>query len=398
MRGRLVPQTWAWNPAMHAPPRYRRACRYEAFVPDPLAGFDFQMHSGVAATVSEAEKAIHDLNRHAEPALAPLARLLLRTESIASSKIEGLHVGIRQIARSELKLTTGGGASGTVKEVLGNIEAMQLAVDDASSVEKIGIEHIINIHERLMMSAPNSHVAGKIRTEQNWIGGNDYNPCGADFVPPPPGNVNDGLLDLCEVIAGDEFSPLVQAALVHAQFETIHPFMDGNGRTGRALIHVVLRRRSVARDYVPPISVVLASERERYIRGLTDFRGDSVAAWVEHFAVAAAQSAVLAQAYLKEVVHLIDQWRDRLRQGAAPRSDAAAWAVIDLLPAHPVVTAQAVERATGRAKSAIHQAIDQLVDCGVLEPVSRAQRNRSWEACGLLDLLEELEAGHLPTN
>ena len=208
---------------------------------------------------------------------------------------------------------------------------------------------------------------------------------------------DEGLIDLCEAIAGEEFSPLVQAALVHAQFETIHPFEDGNGRTGRALVHVVLRRRSIARDYVPPISVVLASDRDRYIRGLTEYRAGNVAAWVEDFAVAAARSAALAQAYLRVVTALTERWRDRLRHGAAPRSDAAAWAVIDLLPAYPVVSAKAVHEATGRAKSSIHQAIEQLVECGVLHPLSISRRNRSWEADGLLDLLEELEAGKLPT-
>jgi Fic family protein len=398
MRGKFITQTWKSDPAIYAPPKYRRACEYEAFVPDPLVGTEFAMSSAVAAAVSEAESAIQRLNEHAEPALAPLARLLLRTESIASSKIEGLQVGIRQLARSESKLETGGGASSTVQEVLGNIDAMQLAVDEASQAERIELQHIVEIHIRLMTRAPNVHVAGKIRADQNWIGGNDYNPCGADFVPPPPETVNEALMDLCEAIASDEFSPLVQAALVHAQFETIHPFEDGNGRTGRALIHVVLRRRGVAKSYVPPISVILANDRDRYIEGLTGFRQDDVEAWIEHFAVAATRSAALAATYLEAVADLMDSWRKLLEAGAAPRADAAAWAVIDALPAHPVITAPTAVAATGRAKSSVHQAVEQLADCGVLEPLSASKRNRSWEAVGLLDLLEELEAGRMPTK
>jgi len=391
MRGKLVARTWQWNPVIHAPPRYRRACRYDAFIPDPLSGSEFTLSSGVAATVAEAERAILALNARADSALAPLARLLLRTESIASSKIEGLQVGIRQLARAESKLDAGGTASATVLEVLGNIEAMQMAVDEASRAERIELEHVVEIHKKLMTNAPNAHVAGKIRAGQNWIGGNDYNPCGADFVPPPPEVVHESMVDVCAAVASDEFSPLVQAALVHAQFETIHPFMDGNGRTGRALIHVALRRRGMATHYVPPISVVLGAHRDRYIEGLTAFRAGRVEAWIEQFAVAAGQSAVLAADYLKTVAALMESWRDRLRQGAAPRSDAAAWAVIDVLPAHPVITAPVAEAATGRAKSAIHQAIGQLTGCGVLEPLSASKRNRSWEAVGLIDLLEGLE-------
>lgn len=397
MRGRLVPRTWQWNPALHAPPRYRKACKYSAFVPDPLAGCVFTLSSGTAAAVAEAERAIQDLNARPDSALAPMARLLLRTESIASSKIEGLQVGVRQFARSESKLETGGRASSTVREVLGNIDAMQLAVDEAAKVDRIGPEQIVEIQRHLMATAPNAHVAGKIRVDQNWIGGNDYNPCGADFVPPPPDHVHEALTDLCEAIASDEFSPLVQAALVHAQFETIHPFMDGNGRAGRALIHVVLRRRGIATHYVPPISVVLASDRDRYIAGLVAFREDDLEAWLERFAAAAARSATLAAEYLRAVEDLMDSWRHRLRDGADPRADAAAWAVIGVLPAHPVITTPVAIAATGRAKSAVHQAIEQLTECGVLEPISKSKRNRSWEAVGLLDLLEGLEAGEQPT-
>lgn len=113
--------------------------------------------------------------------------------------------------------------------------------------------------------------------------------------------------------------------------------------------------------------------------------------------MAAAQSAALAAGYLRAVEHLMDSWRERLRNGAAPRADAAAWAVIDVLPAHPVITTPVATAATGRAKSAIHQAIEQLTECGVLEPLSASKRNRSWEAVGLLDLLEGLEAGDHPT-
>jgi len=393
MRGTLVAKTWEWDPTLYAPPRYRKACKYEAFIPDALTGFEFDMTSGVAGVVSDAEQAIMALNASARPALSPLARLLLRTESIASSKLEGMQVGIRDLARAESRIETGGKASSTILEVLGNIDAMQLAVDDAASVEHIGIDHLAEIHRKLMANAPDSHVAGIVRKDQNWIGGNDYNPCGADFVPPPPGHVDSLLRDLCEATADDSLPPIVQAAIIHAQFETIHPFDDGNGRTGRALIHVVLRRRGMATSYVPPISVVLATERERYIRGLTGFRSGEVGSWIEQFAAAAARAAALAADYLEAVIALMDEWRRELSEGAAPRADAAAWAVIEVLPAHPVITAPVAAAVTGRAKAAIHQAIGQLTDCGVLEPLSESKRNRSWEAVGLLDLLEGLESG-----
>jgi hypothetical protein len=147
---------------------------------------------------------------------------------------------------------------------------------------------------------------------------------------------------------------------------------------------------------VPPISVVLAANRDRYISGLTEFRSGDVGLWIEQFAEATAHAAVLASDYLEAVSALMEEWRRRLTEGPAPRADAAAWAVIEVLPAHPVITAPVAAAATGRAKSAIHQAMRQLAEAGVLIPVAVSRRNRSWEAVGLLDLLEGLEAARPP--
>ena len=398
MIGRRIQLTWQHDPTVYAPPKYRRACRYEAFVPVPLAEQE-QVRLGVdvAGVVSEAEAAIRELNTNARPALAPLARLLLRTESIASSKVEGMQLGIRELARAEARIESGGKAGPTALEILANIDAMELAIHEAATVDRFSTTEIQAIHRRLLEKAPNAHVAGRIRTVQNWIGGNDYNPCGADFVPPPPEYVAALLTDLCEATNDDLLPPLVQAALVHAQFETIHPFDDGNGRTGRALIHVVLRRRGIAPAYVPPISVALSRARDRYISGLTDYREGRAEAWIEYFAGIAASAAHLASDYLEAVHALTARWRTQLAEAPrSPRSDAAAWAIIDILPAHPMISAPVAAAATGRSKPQIYQGLRELEKAGRLEPLSLGERNRSWEAVGLLDLLARLEAGERP--
>jgi Fic family protein len=363
-------------------------------VPDPIATAALSLEATVAGLVSEAEHAIRSLNGKARPALAPMARLLLRTESIASSKVEGMQLGARELARAEARIESGQKTSTVAIEILANVAAMVLAVEDASTVETFGVDEIVAIHRRLMERAENRAIAGKIRTRQNWVGGNDYNPCGADFVPPPPEHVGALLEDLCAAINDDRLPPIVQAALVHAQFETIHPFDDGNGRTGRALIHVVLRRRRVAPEYLPPVSVVLAAAKQRYIDGLTAFRGDNVAAWIEYFAGAAARAASLAQAYVDDVEQLMDDWRAKLTASpSVPRTGAAAWAIIDVLPAHPIITASVAAAATGRAKAAVYQALDQLQSAGILVALSQFRRNQAWEASGLLDIIAALDAG-----
>ncbi len=360
-------------------------------------GFEPALASSTMGVVSDAERRLERLGRGSTAALKPLARLLLRTESIASSKVEGLQVDARALARGEVRADTGGKVSGATAEVLANIDAMELAIDDATSADRFGPDRIVAIHRQLMAAAPNARVAGQLRTEQNWIGGNDHDPCGADFVPPPPEHVGPLLADLCDAMAEESLPPLVQAALVHAHFETIHPFDDGNGRTGRTLIHVVLRRRGLAEVFVPPISVVFARDGDRYIDGLTAYRNGEVDSWIETFATASVQATDLATAYLDEVARLTERWRDLLHAASDPRADAAAWVLIDLLPAHPVITAPIAGAVTGRAKAAIHNAFEQLAEAGVLEPVTGGRRDRAWEAAGLLDLIADLEIGALPT-
>ena len=393
MPGRYEKRVWQWNPALYAPSRYRRACDYEAFVPEPIAGLQLALPGDVAGVVSEAEQAVAALNRRAGPEFMPLARLLLRTESIASSKVEGLQLETRALARAEAKQETGQSVGPQAMEILANIDAMQLAIERAVTVEAIREEDLRDIHERLLAREQDARIAGRFRDSQNWIGGNDYNPCGADFVPPPAEDVLPLLADLCSFCNDDTLPPLVQAAIAHAQFETIHPFEDGNGRTGRALVQVILRRRGLAPVFVPPISVVLARDKGRYIEGLTLFREDRIAEWLERFAAATAQASSIATRYTEEVGALQDRWRQQLRAHSDPRSDAAAWAIIDVLPALPIVTVPLGVAATGRTKPAVTNGVAELEGAGIMVRLSGSARNRAWEATGLLDLIADLESG-----
>ena len=390
-RGTLLERTWEWDGEVAIPnPRYRRPCRYDSFVPEPLTGLP-PIEPDVAGAISRAESAIQQLNHAAQPGLQPLARLLLRTESIASSKVEGMQMDARTLARAEARSDLGYSVGTEAVEILANIDAMQLAVGEAAEVEEVTLGHVIATHHALLARAGNAdRVAGKVRVRQNWIGGNDFNPCGASFVPPPPERVLPLLDDLVRFVNDEALPPLAQAAIAHAQFETIHPFEDGNGRTGRALVQVILRRRNLAPEYVPPVSIVLAADKQTYIEGLIAFREGRDGTWLEMFANAAARAADLAAAYLVEVQNLQDRWRDQL----APlnlRRDAAAWKVIDVLPAHPIISVPVAVTATGRAKAAVQQAFDALAKMEVLIPLSSGKRNRQWEALGLLELSADFE-------
>ncbi len=393
MRGHFLRRVWRYDPALYAPPKYRRACEYQVFIPASLADFSISLPGDVSTVVSEAETATARLNSKDDPALVPLARLMLRTESIASSKVEGMQIDARTLARAEVAHDTGRRVGTSTAEVLANIDAMHLAIEHASASHNIVPEDLAAIHRVLIERAPNRAIAGRFRDKQNWIGGNDYNPCGADFVPPPPQEVSTLINDLCHFCNKDELPPLVQSAIAHAQFETIHPFEDGNGRVGRALVQVLLRRRGLAPAFVPPISVVLARNKSRYIRGLTLFREDRLDEWLGIFASAAAQAATLAVRYADRVARLQEDWRKQLGEAGSPRADSVAWAIIDALPAFPVVTVPVAVAATRRTKPAVNHAIQELVGARVLKPLSESKRNRAWEAAGLLDLIAQFEEG-----
>ena len=397
MRGTYVELRWAADPALHAPPRYRRACAYRAFVPEPVAEMEVRLDGDVAALVAEAEARISALNQSASPALTPLARLLLRIESIASSRVEGMQADATSLARGEMAHEIGRDLGRDVAGILANVDAMRFAIGTATEHPTIEPGHLREIH-RVLLARSAPHPAGRFREGQGWIGGNDYNPCDATYVPPPEDRIEALVHDLCLFSDQERLSPLVHAAIAHAQFETIHPFDDGNGRTGRALVQVLLRRRGLAPAFVPPISVVLAAQKQRYIDGLVAFREDDLGRWLETFASAAARSADLALSYLQDVAELQEGWRARVREREKLRADAAALRLIDILPGYPVITvavAVAALEASGnrRSRAAVQVGVIQLAEAGVLQPIGSAKRNRAWEADGLLELITGLEAG-----
>lgn len=397
MPGQRIRLTWQHDPTRYAPPGYRETGVYHAFVPDRLADLRLVLDGPAAGAISDAERAIRELNQHSAGTLGPFARLLLRTEALASSRVDrGLVLRSRALAQAESSADVGVRVSVVPGEVLATADAVEGALSAASTNGALVVEDIVDIHRCLMAQLAHRQQAGVVRTVQGWIGGNDFNPCGADFVPAPPRYIESLLADVADAVNRTDLPPVVQAALVQAQFETIQPFEGGNGRTARVLAQVVLRRRGIAPGYVPPVSVIQAADRGAYHAGLDKFRFGDPAQWVADYAVAASRIARLAAQHLDAVCDLQRVWRRRLEACANPRADAAAWAVIEVLPARPVISTASAIAAIGRAKSTVHVAVRQLVEAGILLPLSRSRRNRQWEALGLLEQLDSLDAGLPP--
>jgi Fic family protein len=354
-----------------------------------------------AADVADAERAIADFNGGVS-ALGEsegLARLLLRAEAVASSKIEGLEIGNRRLLKEDLVRQLGEPQTDvTATEILNNIESMKWAVDSLSGHRRIGVSDVLEVHKRLARGTRLETSGGQLRQEQNWIGGSQFNPCSAAYVPPPWERVSPLIDDLCQFASSDLVSPVTQAALVHAQFETIHPFADGNGRVGRALIHVILKRRGLAVKAVPPVSLVLATWADGYVNGLTRSRylgaadsPDAVAGideWVRLFAAACIRAVADARSYERQVRRIQERWRTRLGR---VRKGSATDLLITALPGAPLVTVQTAAAMTGRSTQAVNEAIPRLLEARVLSQTTAGRRNRAFEAKELIDAFTRLE-------
>jgi len=398
---RVVRRTWRSDVTSGLPRRDRRSCQYEAYVPDPLAARRMAIDAPVAADLAEAEAAIVELNaRHGVLAdTEALARLLLRAEAVASSKIEGLEVGPRRLLRAEAASQLGEDPRDvTAAEVLGNVESMAWATGEAANGRPITRDFLLEAHRRLLAHTDHRGIAGHVRTEQNWIGGSSYNPCAAAFVPPPPEFVGDLVADLVAFLNDDMLSPLTQAAIAHAQFETIHPFVDGNGRVGRALIHVVLQRRQLAPRVVPPISLVLATRSDDYIGGLTAtrYRGapTSRAArsglddWLGTFATSCTRAVDDVALFEDRIRELTGAWYERLGR---VRAGSAAQRLITVLPGAPILTVATAAALVGRSYQQANQAMQRLEGAGVVRQITVGRRNRAFEASEVVDAFSDLE-------
>ena len=359
-----------WNPqdAGGLSRKDRTPGHYRAYVPEELG-------TQLPSIGREAQQA-------AEDALAVLARaderigarggylnhLLIRSESMSSSWIEGNRVTPKKLAIAELLQQGARVALDVVANVRATEEAIAAPADRDRPITTADIVHLQHVIEPGLQPG--------LRTEQNWVGGPGWSPLRADFVPPPETEVRRLVDDLARFVTETSGNPIVRAAIAHAQFETIHPFIDGNGRTGRALIHTVLRRSDALRNTLIPISTVFAGATDAYIAGLTAFREDPprLDDWVIAFAGAAELAAVNALRLATDIAALDESTLNALisyrqEQGlspARPRRDAVILRILEALATEPVLTVETVAARHRVSKAAAHRALLELAECGIL--------------------------------
>jgi Fic family protein len=367
---------------------------YEAYIPDPIAKRQIPLFGEVAADVEDAAIAVRklDVTTQVLTRTESLARLLLRAESVASSRIEGLEISPQRLLRAAALSadTKQRPTDHRAAAVLANIDAMAYAVNDPA--EPITVGRILATHRLLLQNTDLAQHAGHIRVKQNWIGRSDYTPLNADYVPPPPERVPVLLDDLVAFCARTDLPAVAQAAIAHAQFETIHAFIDGNGRVGRALIYMVLGHRGLATRVLPPISLLLATYSKDYVSCLMGIResddDNAWNRWIGFFATSCRRAVEQSVEFEATIAEIQTLWRTLLRK---VRRNSSLEMLLQRLPEMPVLTVAGASRILKRSLPAANDAVNELVDAGILTPVNQGKRNRVFEARDLVDAFTKFE-------
>ena len=338
--------------------------RYDSAIVPEIANATMMLPSEVALISEDVRTAIAAFDLRVGDTLAPLESLLVRIESSASSRIENVAAPVPDLLIGEVDSDQGR----SVADVIGNVGATSAAIDLSHDITP---EAILGIHRALLRDT-HPVLAGQWRKEAVWIGSYSGGPPAAEFVPPSIRRIPDSIEDLCWFVDRTDMPVFVQAMVMHAQFETIHPFADGNGRVGRALIHALLRRDGLTKSATLPISAGIVSQKHRYIEALTEYRHGDFVPIVELGADATFSALRNASHLFDDVVKIQEQWRERIED---VRADAVAHRIVGALLSHPVVDSAMLEPKVEAARSTISTALSELASRAVLRPIERSGRH-----------------------
>ena len=354
---------------------------YRAAISARIARTRVSVSQNAAAEIDDATSQLTRFDTSVGHIAAPFASILLRTESASSSEIENLTSGAKQIGLAEI----GESDSANAKLIVSNVRAMESALHLS---ENLSGPAIIDMQRELLKDS-RPDLTGGWRQQQVWIGGGSIGPHTARFVPPHHDRIQGDIDDLLEFIARTDIPVLTQVAIAHAQFETIHPFADGNGRTGRALVQAMLRAKGVTQNVTVPVSAGLLTDTAAYIDALTAYRAGDVEPLILTFAQAAHEAVINGTRLVNDLTGRKESWDDRL---IGLRSHASARKVADLAFEQPVLDAEVIQRKLSITPASVYSAVDALVERGILTPKNSNRRNRIWFAPEILDDLDAFAA------
>ncbi|MDI2031703.1 Fic family protein [Saccharopolyspora sp. TS4A08] len=353
-------------------------------VPPKIAHLDARLPAELAERCRHGEAEITRLDALYGAHPVGISSFLVRSESVASSRIEQVYADPEDVARASINEEASRAALTTAAAA----RAMSTLVSRQRADDPFSETALLEAHRELLEDEPgNKSFAGRYRPMQNWIGGSDFCPRNAIHVPPPAAEVEPLMRDLAAFMNRTDIPPLAQAALAHGQFEAIHPFVDGNGRIGRAVIAASLRRREVTKQVTIPIAAMMLADVDSYFEVLIGYRNGDAHGLVSYLVEVAEVATAEAGTAAHRLSELPKNWRDAVR----PRRGSAAAHLIDSLVSNPVINAAVARELTGTTMPSTYQAIDKLTSAGVLREITGTARNRVWLAADVTTELAELD-------
>lgn len=348
-----------------------------------------------------AERTIRAFESEFGESASKIGWLLQRSESLGSSTIEDVSPSLRRVARAEAAIQSGSDPlDHSGKEAVGSIAATRLASEIGDQHSPVSINDVLAVHAVLMEHADKAHIAGRLRDGWVRIGGVLGGHPPPVYIAPPAEEVQALMDDLLAYINTSDDPPLIVAAVSHAQFESIHPFADGNGRTGRALIAAILRQRGVTKRTTVPISSVLAVNKDAYIEALSasryEGRPDSQerVAGLDQWVRLLTSASVSACGYAEQMVGRVEAVTADWAKKVAGRKDAAQHKMLIVLPSMPVFTVQGIADFSGTNINTAYRAVRKLEATGIVSPVRGKLKGRGlYEAPAMLDLFQDDPGG-----
>lgn len=364
--------------------------KVNAYIPAPLPPHPLpELRATANKLLMSAVQTLGTLDALGEylPDVAPFIYAYIRKEAVYSSMIEGT-----QSSLSDLLLYEQGGYNQTntddVEEVSHYVSAMQLGMARMQDGYPISLRLIKELHAELLRRGRGpTKMPGEFRQSQNWIGGT--RPGNAVYVPPPPQDLMDcmGALELF-INRDDELTPLVKAALVHVQFESIHPFLDGNGRVGRLLIQMMLCNSGLLKKPLLYLSLYFKQHRQEYYRLLNGIRQDgNWEAWIEFFLEAVQNTASDAVRVLAELQRRVNHDKATVATFGRMRNNSEK--VLSMMQRHIVTRPLILAKQVGIAPSTIYRVLDKLEEHGIIRQSTQGERNRLYIYSAYQSMLDE---------
>ena len=355
---------------------------YRAAVPLTISGLSLSFSQDINDRIVDITTMLARFDAEQRARGYDLPALLLRSESAASSQIENLTSSVRNVAIAEISDQ----APKNAQLVSGNIAAMKRALLTDGDLD---IDSILAIH-RVLINRCGQTFGGALRDEQVWVGGSAFSPHGALYVPPRAERVPAYLDDLVAFACRADVNPVAKAAIFHAQFETVHPFIDGNGRCGRVLVHKMLKDEGLLGQTSLPVSAGLLHNIDGYMASLDAYHDGDYEAPVIQLLDALEIACVVGKMAAKRLDGVIEMWSSALTQ----RKGSSIYRLIDVLVEQPVVNRSYLAdrlQITTRAASLL---ISTACEHGMLRPVGKSQRATFYQSDGVIEVLEDISDMH----